>query len=170
MIKFKSFASFIAGLVILTSYTTGAVAADAAADEAAIRALNQTWIKSYNSGDANALVGLYTADAVLMAPGAPSVKGTAAIRAYFVKDVEEVRKAGLVFSVAGKTDVGISGDLAWESGAYTAKDKSGATVDSGKFLSVSRKKDGKWFMFRDTWNSDGPSAPAAPPTTVGKKK
>lgn len=169
MIKLTSFASFIAGLVMLASYTTGAAAADAAADEAAIRALNQTWIKSYNSADANALVGLYTADAVLMAPGVPSARGTAAIRAYFVKDVEEVKKAGLVFSVVGKTDVGISGDLAWESGAYTAKDKSGATVDSGKFLSVSRKKDGKWFMFRDTWNSDASPAPAVPPA-VGKKK
>jgi hypothetical protein len=42
-------------------------------------------------------------------------------------------------------------------------------VDTGKSLSVARKRDGKWLMIRDTWNSDRPPAPppaapaAAPP-------
>jgi hypothetical protein len=39
----------------------------------------------------------------------------------------------------------------------------GAVVETGKFLSVSRKKDGKWLYLRDTWNADAPSAPSAPP-------
>jgi hypothetical protein len=39
----------------------------------------------------------------------------------------------------------------------------GAVVETGKFLSVSRKKDGKWLYIRDTWNSDAPPAPAAAP-------
>jgi hypothetical protein len=37
-----------------------------------------------------------------------------------------------------------------------------AVVETGKFLSVSRKKDGKWLYIRDTWNADAP--PAAPAT------
>ena len=168
MTGFKRLAFFITGLATLALGTSAMAASDAAADAAAIRSLTQTWIKSYNAGDAKTIIGLYAEDAVLMAPGAPAASGSAAIRDYFVKDVAEVKTAGLVFSVLGKTDVGVSGDLAWESGAYVAKDKTGATVDKGKFLSVSRKKDGKWFMFRDIWNSDGAIA-AAPPPTPAKK-
>ena len=51
--------------------------------------------------------------------------------------------------------------MGWESGTYTATVK-GAVVESGKFLSVSRKKDGKWLYIRDTWNADAPPPPAAP--------
>jgi hypothetical protein len=40
----------------------------------------------------------------------------------------------------------------------------GAVVETGKFLSISRKKDGKWLYIRDTWNADAP--PAAPQTPV----
>jgi len=43
----------------------------------------------------------------------------------------------------------------------------GAVVETGKFLSVAPKKDGKWLYIRDTWNADAPpglaQAPAAPP-------
>ena len=38
----------------------------------------------------------------------------------------------------------------------------GAVVETGKFLSVSRKKYGKWLYIRDTWNADAPPAPPAP--------
>ena len=66
-----------------------------------------------------------------------------------------------MFNVDPKTDVGVSGNMGWESGTYTVTVK-GATVESGKFLSVNRKKDGKWLYIRDTWNADAAPAPAAP--------
>jgi len=56
--------------------------------------------------------------------------------------------------------------MSWSSGTYVLKDKAGHVIDTGKYLSVSKKKDGKWLYVRDTWNSDGPPAstePAAPP-------
>jgi hypothetical protein len=61
-----------------------------------------------------------------------------------------------------KTDVGVSGNMGWESGMYKVTVK-GAVVETGKFLSVSRKKDGKWLYIRDTWNADAPPAPAQAP-------
>ena len=60
-----------------------------------------------------------------------------------------------------KTDVGVSGNMGWESGTSKATVK-GAVVETGKFLSVSRKQGGKWLYIRDTWNADAPIAPAAP--------
>ena len=168
MLRFNTVTKFTVGLVMLASFITAASAADSATDEAAIRSLNQTWIKSYNSGDAKAMVNLYAENAVLMAPGAATVSGVPAIRAYLAKDIESVKKAGLVFSVTGKTDVGVSGDMAWESGTYMAKDKAGAIADTGKFLSVFRKKDGKWLFLRDMWNSDA-ATESAPASTPAKK-
>jgi hypothetical protein len=59
--------------------------------------------------------------------------------------------------------IGISGNLAWEAGNFTVTDASGATVSTGKYLSVAQKRDGRWLMIRDTWNSDAPPAPPPPP-------
>lgn len=55
--------------------------------------------------------------------------------------------------------------MGWQSGTYVVKDKAGKVVETGKYLSVSMKKDGKWPYVRDTWNADGAPAPAesAPP-------
>lgn len=101
---------------------------------------------------------------MLLPPGAPAVHGRAAIQAFFSRDIEGSEAAGVVFNLDSKADVGVSGNMGWESGTYTATIK-GAIVESGKFLSVSRKKGGVWHYVRDTWNADTPPAPAASPKT-----
>jgi len=136
-------------------------ASSAGADEAAIRAQSTSWEKAYNGGDAKAVAALYAEDALLLPPGASGVSGRAAIREYFTKDIAGSKAAGAVFALNPKTDVGVSGNMGWESGTYKVTVK-GAVVETGKFLSVSRKKDGKWLYIRDTWNADAPPAPPAP--------
>ena len=133
----------------------------AASDEAAIRAQTTDWEKAYNAGDAKAVAALYTEDAFLLPPGAPGASGRAAILAFFIENIAESKAAGAVFVVNRKTDVGVSGSMGWESGTYTVTVK-GAIVESGKFLSVSRKKNGKWLYLRDTWNADAAPASSAP--------
>ena len=129
-----------------------------AGEEAAIRAVNVAWNKAYNAGDGAAVAALYAEDAVLNAPGAPMVRGKASITEYYVKDAAGFATTGFTVADDPVGDVGQSGDLAWQSGTYKNTDKSGATVDSGKFLTVFQRKDGKWMIIRDTWNSD--TAPA----------
>ena len=147
---------------VLSSLLTFTAQAAATADETAIRAQTLAWEKAYNGGDAKGVAAQYADDALLMPPGAPGVSGKAAILAYITKDIASSKAAGAVFVINPKTDVGVSGDMGWESGTYKVTVK-GAVVETGKFLSVSRKKDGKWLYFRDTWNADAPSAPPAPP-------
>ena len=171
MIKSKSFSGFAVVLVSAFVAWTGPANA-AGADEAAVRAQTTNWVKAYNGGDAKAVAALYAEDALLLPPGAPGVKGRSAIMAFFAKDIAGSKAAGAMFAVDPKTDVGVAGDTGWESGTYTVTVK-GATVESGKFLSVSRKKDGKWLYIRDTWNSDAPAAPAptqAPAPAAPAKK
>ena len=169
MTGLKTVVSFFAGFLLLAGYTALASAAGASKDEAAIRAITQAWAKAYNAGDAKAVSGLYAEQAVLLPPGAPAAKGKAAIQAYFVKDTAESAKAGVAFSV-NTSDVGTSGDLAWESGTYAVKDKSGASVEIGKYLTVYKKSGGKWLIIRDTWNADAPPAPASPAPAMPAKK
>ena len=153
----------VAAVAVLGSEAS---AADPAAEVAAIHAVDQAWVKAYNTGDVDGVANLYDERAVLLPPGAPGVSGRAAIRAFFAKDIAASAKDGVVFSLGAKPDGGVSGDMGWASGTYVVKDKSGRVLDAGKYLSVSQKKGGKWLYVRDTWNSDGPQAPAesaAPP-------
>jgi ketosteroid isomerase-like protein len=133
------------------------------ADEAALRAQTASWEKAYNGGDPKGVTAQYAEDALLLPPGASGVRGRAAILDFFTKDIAASKAAGAVFVIDPKTEVGVSGAMGWESGTYKVTVK-GAVVETGKFLSVSRKKDGKLLYIRDTWNADAPSAPPAPAT------
>jgi uncharacterized protein (TIGR02246 family) len=142
-------------------------APDTAADETAARAVNVAWYKAYNAGDGAAVAALYAEDAVLNAPGAPVARGKAAISEFYVKSAADAAAAGFALVDDPSSDVGISGDLGWQSGTFKITDKSGAVADTGKYLTVFQRKDGKWMIIRDTWNSDvAPAAPAAAPASA----
>ena len=141
-------------------------AADPAAEVAAIHAVDRAWVNAYNAGNVDTVAALYDQQAVLLPPGAPAASGRTAIRAYLAKDMAESAKGGLTFSLGARPDGGVSGNMGWASGTYAVRDRSGRIVETGKYLSVSRKEGGTWLYIRDTWNSDGPGAasePAAPP-------
>jgi len=135
------------------------------ADETVIRGMAPAWAAAYNAGDADALAATYWDDAVLQPPGAPAATGRAAIRQFLVGDTAATRAAGLKLNIPEAGAVDVSGDLAYEAGAFSITDAAGATVDTGKYLGVFQKRDGKWLYIRDTWNSDNPPpvAPAAEP-------
>lgn len=146
----------------VSAVSVESVAADSTKEVAALQAVDQAWVKAYNTGDADVMASFYDEDAVLLPPGAPAANGRAAIRAFLAKDSAESVKAGVAFSLGAKPAGGASGDLGWQSGTYAVKDKTGKVLDTGKYLSVSKKVSGKWLYVRDTWNSDG-----APPASEG---
>jgi uncharacterized protein (TIGR02246 family) len=140
-------------------------AAEAPAELAAIHAVDDAWVKAFNGRDADAMAAQYDEHAVLLPPGAPAVQGQAAIREFFANMLPAATKGGLEFTLGAKPAAGARGDTGWSSGSYVLKDKTGHVIEAGKYLSVSRKKAGKWLYVRDTWNSDGPPAskePSAP--------
>jgi uncharacterized protein (TIGR02246 family) len=165
MIRSKKVSWLAIGVIALAGSMTGLAqaAAPAKADEAAVRAQTTSWEKAYNGGDAKGVAAQYAEDALLLPPGASGVRGRAAILEFFTKDIAGSKAAGAVFVLDPKTEVGVAGNMGWESGTYKVIVK-GAVVETGKFLSVSRKRDGKWQYIRDTWNADAqPGAAAAPP-------
>jgi len=154
-------ASVFCTIVALAMFSIESSAADSAKEIAALQAADQNWEKAYNAGNADAVASLYDERAVLLPPGAPGVNGRAAIKAFFAKDMAESQKAGVVFTLGPKPAGGVSGVMGWQSGTYVVKDKAGKVVETGKYLSVSMNKDGKWLYVRDTWNADGAPTPAA---------
>jgi uncharacterized protein (TIGR02246 family) len=143
---------------------------DAAADQAKLQADALKWFEFFAQGDADGMANLYAEDALLMPPGAPAVAGRAGIKTFLAAEAAGTRAAGIALKNAAVTGAGTSGDIGWISGTWVAVDGTGATVDSGNYLSVHRRTNGKWLYIRDTWNSDRPVTPPGPPSQPSGKK
>jgi len=152
----------IAAVSVIALAACKPAAYDSTADAAEVAALNQSWAAAYNAGDADGVANLYADDGVVMPPGASALVGRDAIRDFIATDSANSKAAGLTMNIAS-TDMGVTPDLAWDRGSFTVTDAAGATVDSGNYVSVIKKVDGKWMLFRDIWNSDKAPAPAAEP-------
>lgn len=127
----------------------------AAADVAAIRALDATFCKLVVDGDwAQLAKTYYTADAVVMAPNAPVANGHAELIT-LLKAFPDVTHMELA-----STDIVGVGDLAYARGAWsmTFQTPAGELKDQGKCLAILRRQaDGSWKAERDIWNSDLPA-------------
>jgi uncharacterized protein (TIGR02246 family) len=134
-----------------------------AAEEAAIRALDEQWSATAAKNDLDGTVSYYADDAVLLAPNAP-----------IATDKKSIRESwgGLlgpntaVSWKVSKVEVAKSGELGYLYGTYqlSIRDPKGgpAINDTGKILEVWKKHaDGKWKCIVDAYNSDVP-VPAGP--------
>ena len=154
----------------LVALAASGIALAAGGDSAALEAVDQAWLKAFNSGDADGIAKLYDENALLMPPGSPALQGRAAIRAFLKDAMDGAAKGGVTFNLGPKPAGGVSGNMGWQSGTYTVTDKSGKVLEAGKYLSVSMKKGGKWVYVRDTWNADAPPPPPAPAPAAPPKK
>jgi hypothetical protein len=82
----------VATALALTGCSPAPAPVDTSADEAALKAATDTWIDSYNAGDVEKIVALYTDDGVLMPPHAPVATGKAAIRMFLTTDTPARRR------------------------------------------------------------------------------
>jgi len=109
---------------------------------------DQAWQTAYNAGDATALSALYTSDAKLLPPGAETVSGAADMKAFFTKDFANGAKMTLTMN-----DVVGFGDFATATGGWVAQGADGKHLDHGTYMTLYKKADGGWKIYRDTWNS-----------------
>ena len=128
-----------------------------AEDVMAVKALNSAWFAHYNAHHADSLASLYADDAVLMLPGSPMIRGRDAIQAAYKKDMDESAKAGYINVQGKQSEISVSGDIGYESNVFTVTDKAGKQLETGKYVTVFGRKNGKWMIVRDIWNMD--SAP-----------
>jgi uncharacterized protein (TIGR02246 family) len=123
-----------------------------AADETAIRAACDDFVKAAVTMDAAKVASFYTDDAITMWPDAPLVQGKENTQKYF-EGMFQAKPENFSFNVA-KVEVARSGDVAyeWGTGKLTVKDKKGkATEMTFKALTAWKKQaDGTWKVTVDT--------------------
>ena len=129
--------------------------------ESSIRTADVAFATAMRTNDMDALVNNYTADATLMPPNLPAAHGPSAIRATWTGFLGQFSSTDLTLT---PDDVQQSGDLAVETGRYMVhvvpKGTTTPVTDSGKYIVVWKRMDGRWKIYRDIFNSDLP-VPAA---------
>ncbi len=110
--------------------------------------------KAANAKDAAGIAGLYAEDATLLAPGAPPIKGRKNIQGFWQAFLD----AGASNPTLQIVDVGTSGDLAYEIGAFEANLPNAQGVlarKTGKYVVVwKRQADGSIRMLADIFNEN----------------
>jgi ketosteroid isomerase-like protein len=122
--------------------------------KAEIAMMEQAYAAASNAKDVDGVAAYYADDAQSLADHEPTRVGMAAIKAAIAKDMEEDTAGHTVaFDVTG---VWAAGNYATETGIWTDKDKDGAVVATGKYMTLFERRDGKYVAIRDIWNSDAP--------------
>jgi len=133
--------------------------------ETAVRKLTQDWALACNGKQLDDLVDLYGADAIVLRPNVPPVRGTAAIREFFFGVLD-----------AGRGDVEMEplraevfGEIAYEAGRckmlvpFTMGKR---REERGKYLLTLARQSGDWKILADCWSSDlslGVNVDSGPP-------
>jgi len=136
-------------------------AADAPEDITAVNAVREAFMKAYVAGDAEAIGGLYTADAISEPNNQPTLQGRDAIVASLKSMFEQVS----IQLVLTPDQTRTLGDVGLDRGTYTVTvtPKAGAppTTAQGRYLVLLVKEaDGNWKVWRDMDNAAGASPPA----------
>jgi uncharacterized protein (TIGR02246 family) len=160
----------ICAVVLLTAGCGPATpAVDAAAEERAIRALDDQWNAAIAKKDVDANVAFYAADGVAMWPDAQAAKGTDAIRTAWT----EMLKTPNLKLVLTPQEVTIAqaGDVATDVGQVRAEmdtPQGGHVMETAKYLVVWKKMNGAWKVHYDIFNGNSPPPPPTAPVTTKK--
>jgi len=115
-----------------------------------IAAVNRAFEEAARKRDTERLAALYTADAIVMPPDAPFVKGREKIKQLWGSAIQQM---GLKDVRLNTLDLEVTGDTAYEVGeAVLTLESGGATA---KYVVVWKKVDGQWRLHRDIWNTKG---------------
>lgn len=122
--------------------------------ESGIRKLTQDWALACNTKHLEDLVDIYSTDGIVLRSNYPPVRGTSAIREFFVHMIE----GGLGDVELEPLKVMVGSDLAFEAGRCkmlvpTATGK--RREERGKYVMIySRQTSGEWKAAVDCWSSD----------------
>jgi len=139
----------------------------------AIDAANAQWPRLTSTGHADSIAEFYAADAVLMPPNMPTMRGKDAVRTFFATintiDPRPTLTLRAVTVVASGPVAVETGRWHWAFPAGAKLPPGMAAVDSGKYIVRWTQQNGRWLMVDDIWNSDSPlptaPAPAPPPAS-----
>jgi uncharacterized protein (TIGR02246 family) len=147
----KHFHYFLSAVLAALVLMSGA-AAFADDTQAAIEAANAKFSDAVSRGDSKGVAVLYTKNGQVLPEGSDPVKGTAAIQKF---------TQGMIDSGVGSIDLKTlevygHGPTAAEVGEYDIHDKTGNSIDHGKYVVIWRRVGGQWKLHRDIFTSNVP--------------
>lgn len=148
-------AIIVAAALFTTSCNTpkqeNATTFDLVAAKQEIQETNNNLTALLSKGDSVAIANdLYTADAKFLGQNQAATVGTAQLQSLFNAFVT----AGYTFELTTAEVLGNENVLV-EEGTYVTN-ANGQKVDTGKYIAVWKKQDGKWKIYRDSPSSDLP--------------
>jgi uncharacterized protein (TIGR02246 family) len=141
----------LASAALLAGFSNVALASDESAADC--------WKKGFEANDAAAVAQCYATDAIMWFPGGPMATGREAIGAGYAHFLEESTIKSAVTKEIGNRTVG-DDRVAW--GTYTivmVMKASGAEMtETGRYVDVSKRIDGRWQYVVDHPSDDPPPA------------
>jgi ketosteroid isomerase-like protein len=120
-----------------------------------IQAKEDEFASVFNSGEIRA-IGYYAEDAMSFAQNRPALVGRAAIVEYYQANMDSISKNNTITFTTNEVFVPNDGSLVVEIGYYKVVDPAGNLVNSGNYMSLFEKRDGKYVSIRDMSTSDLP--------------
>jgi uncharacterized protein (TIGR02246 family) len=121
----------------------------------AIRHQFKRWVAAYERGDADAVVSIYTRDAIILLPNMKPVRGRDKIRSILGKELKN-NKVNYGYKILELT---VKGDWAFRLGTATITTQGKKEPSRLKFIDIWKKSpDGKWRIARDISSIDVPAS------------
>ena len=121
--------------------------------EVGIRKMTQDWALACNTKQLDDILDLYTADALVLRPNVPPIRGTAAIREFFFAALD----SGLGEIQMETVRVEVYGEIAYEAGRCKALVPSALgkrREERGKYQILVTRQNGEWRILSDCWSAD----------------
>ena len=117
-----------------------------------IMAANEAFMKAIESTDIETLVSLYTEEARVMPPNSPVIEGKEGITKMWTANFEMGQMNLQLKTISAEA----FGATAIEEGKYKILLPDDQVVDTGKYIVIWKKIDGKWLLHKDIFNTSQP--------------
>ena len=120
-----------------------------------IQAKENEFAETYNSGVAKA-IGYYADDAITFTQNREPLVGKAAIVEYLMADLNSDTKSNKISFTTNEVFVSNDGNQVVEIGYYRVIDSTNTNINTGNYMVLFEKRNGKYVCVRDMSTSDMP--------------
>jgi ketosteroid isomerase-like protein len=120
-----------------------------------IQAKENEFAETYNSGIAKA-IGYYADDAITFAQNRAPLVGKTAIVEYLMADLNLANQSNRISFTTNEVFVSSDGNMVVEIGYYKVVDSTNTSVNTGNYMSLFEKRNGRYLSVRDMSASDMP--------------
>jgi len=120
-----------------------------------IQAKEDEFAATYNSGEAKS-IGYYADDAITFSQNSPPHVGKTAIVEYLMSNIDSLNRSNKISFTTKEVFVSNDANQVVEIGYYKVVDANNTPVNTGNYMTLFVKRDGKYVCLRDMSASDMP--------------